>query len=795
MLRNYVLVALRSFQRRLGHAVINVVGLGVGIACCAAIALYVWGERSYDRFHEDYDRTYRIESIWGGGDFSLPATNWPFVQALRTERPDLTIATLLQTNSVVRREERSFREDVLLIANDAFFDIFSFRLDQGDEKTALSEPYTVVLSRETAERYFGDENPVGQVLRMFGDTDFTVTGIFAPSDGPTHIPLTALISWPTLDATGWTANQRWSNNSVKAYIRFPEGVAPEAFAASLPDIIKRHAGESWNGSVLGIQRLEDIHLYSKHSAELAPGGNPGHVKLFSLVALFILVLAGVNFVNLSTARSLERAREVGVRKSVGATARQLARQFLGEALLLSLLALLIAVAILTVVLPLIANLAGRPMLPDRESIAVAAGVLTALTVLVGLGGGLYPAFALARFRPVDVLRGRFASTRGGIRLRQGLVVFQFAVAVALLIGTLVAYGQLNHLQNAHLGFDQAQVLAIRGPGGTQPQRLAFFDALRAESAVENVASTNERFPSELLNGWGISVPGAVIGENDENFVSTRAVYVSADFFETLGVRFIAGRDYRAASVSDSAGIIVNESAARRLMAQVPGRYEDPQALVGEIVQADTARTVLGVVEDFHMASLHKEVEPIAYYLASTGTTYLARIAPGRSAEGIEAVNRHWEVFFPAVPIEQRFVNDSFAAAYRSEQQLSSLALIFAGLAILVACLGLFGLAAYAAEQRRKEIGVRKVLGASSASVVALLSRDFVKLVAVAVIIGAPVGWYATSRWLDTFPSRVDLGPEPFLAAGLLAVTVALVSVAGQALRAAMADPATSLRTE
>lgn len=797
MWKSHLIVTFRSLRRRRGYALLNIAGLAVGLACCAVLALYVWGELAYDRFHEHADRVHRIESVWGGGDFSLPATNWRFVEALRADYPRLEVATLLRTNGSVRYGDRLFRENDLLFANPAFFDVFSFDLDRGDATTALAEPYTVVLAPETARRYFGDADPIGRTLRLFGDTDFAVTGVLAEPPGPTHVPLNLLLSWPTLDALGWTANQQWGNNSVYTYLLLPEGMEPGRMAAALPGIAERHAGEDWNGAALGLQALPDVHLYSHHSMELSPNGNPVYVGLFAAIAGFILLLACVNFVNLSTARSLERAKEVGVRKAVGAARGQLARQFLSEAMVLALGGLLGAGLLVAIALPTLEGLVGRPLLPGVRTGALAVALALGLTLVAGLGSGLYPALALSRFRPAEVLRGRFATSGRGRRLREGLVVFQFAVAMVLLAGTLVVYGQLRHLREATLGFDEAQVLALHGPGVPTTERLAFFDALRAHPSVEAVASTSEMMPAELLNGNGLMVPGAVLPEGAEDLVSTRAVYVSADFFETLGVSFLAGRDFSAHRATDSTGVILNEAAARQLMAQVPGRYATPEALVGESVETspDEALMVLGVVPDFHLASLHTAVEPIGFYLAPVQGTYLVRARPGAAAEALDVVRRTWAERFPESPLEYRFLDAAFDAAYRTEERLGWLAMLFAGLAILVACLGLFGLAAYAVEQRRKEVGVRKVLGASIQSVMVLLSKDFARLVLIAVVAAAPVAYVGMSRWLDGFASRMEMGAWPFLAAGALCLLIALLTVSSHAFRAATADPVQSLRSE
>jgi putative ABC transport system permease protein len=798
MLKNYVLVALRSFRRRLGFASINILGLGVGIACCAVIALYVWGELSYDRFHDDAELIYRVESDWRpGGNISLASVNYPFVEVLRTEYPEYPIASSWRSmgNGTVARGETVFREEDIFYTHQAFFDVFSFRLERGDEATALTDPNTVVLTRETARKYFGDEDPIGQTLQFFGTLDATVTGVLAPPAGPTHLPLRILLSWPTLEAQGWTP--AWSANNAFTYVRFPSPAAAEALEASFPDLIERHAGDNWPGSTLSLRPLRDIYLHSNHTGELKPGGNPAYVTLFGIVAVFILLLAGVNFVNLSTARSLERAKEVGVRKSMGAAEGQLARQFLAESVLLAVVGLVVATMLVALAVPLLTGLVDRPLLPNVSTVLVAVAVAVAGTFLVGVGGGLYPAFALSRFRPVEVLRGRFSAGRGGVRLRQGLVVFQFTVAMVLLVGTFVVYDQLEYLRTADLGFDEAQVLALRGPGAPTSQRLAFFEALEAEATIEKVASLSERMPAELRGGAGARLADMPPADDDEGLrgIQVRPVVVSADFFSTLGVPLLAGRDFRVGSSADSASVILNESAARNLIALVPGRYASPQDLVGETILTMGERQVLAVVPDFHMASLNEQVENMGFIFGHTGMTYAIRIAPGMVTPALRAVREHWAEFFPAAALEYYFVDEAFAAAYRAEEQLSQLTLLFAGLAILVACLGLFGLAAYAAQQRRKEIGVRKVLGASAASVVALLSKDFVRLVAIAVVIGAPVAYVGMRRWLEGFPSRVELGVGPFLLAGALAVLIALATVAGQAWRAASFDPVKSLRSE
>jgi putative ABC transport system permease protein len=486
-----------------------------------------------------------------------------------------------------------------------------------------------------------------------------------------------------------------------------------------------------------------------------------------------------------------------VRKSVGAYEGQLSRQFLAEALVLAAAGLVVAAALIAVAVPLLTGLVGRPLLPDTQTLVVAALVALAGTLVVGVGGGLYPAFALARFRPAEVLRGTLSTSRGGARLRQGLVVFQFTVAVVLLVGTFVVYNQLEYLRTADLGFDEAQVLALRGPGAETSQRLAFFAALESAPAIERVASLSENFPAELRGGMSALLADMPPSDEEERRgVPLRPVAVSADFFSTIGAPLLAGRDFQAGAATDSASVILNETAARAVMALAPGRFDVPHDLVGEALSAGGSEiAVQAVVPDFHMATLTERVENMAFFFGNVGTTYAVRIAPGGVVPALDTIRERWAEFFPASALEYYFVDEAFAAAYRSEEQLSRLALLFAGLAILVACLGLFGLAAYAAETRRKEIGVRKVLGASVAGVVALLSTDFVRLVGIGVALGAPIAYFGLSRWLETFPTRVELGVGPFVLAGVVAVLIALATVIGQAYRAATSDPVVAIRSQ
>jgi putative ABC transport system permease protein len=798
MWKNHLTVALRHLRRRKGYAALNVAGLATGLACCALIGLYVREELAYDDWHRDAARVHRIESDWG--DFTLPTTNWPLIEAFRTDFPQVEVAHLVQFGGTVRRGEQHFNEDHLLFANPAFFDVLSFRLARGEEATALAAPYGVVLSPRTARKYFGAEDPMGQTLRLYDQYDVTVTGVLAEPPGPSHIKPDVVVSWPSLDAAfDYTANQEWGSNNQYTYLKLPEGMDPAAVEAAFPALIERHAGDDWNGATLGLQRLTDIHLTSHHDMELEPNGKTAYVVLFGAVALFILLLACVNFMNLATARSLERAREVGVRKAVGAQRGQLARQFLAEAVLLAGMGLVLALALVALALPYFRTLADRPLALTAGVVGPALAVAALLALGVGLLSGSYPALVLSGFRPAEVLRGRFAASGRGARLRQGLVVFQFAIAVVLIVGTLGVHTQLRYLREADLHFDAPQVVSLPIPqdsvGGAP-----FLDALRGRPEVLAAAMSSESLPSELLDGNGTTLAGVGDPETlfeQELFVPTRMVSAGPRFFEVLGAEMALGREFSEEFASDSSAFVLNETAARMLQAKFPEHLPSLEAMVGrELQMGGQQGPLVGIVRDFNMSSLHEVIEPIVFYISpSNYSTFLVRAAPGSATATVGALRAAYAQVYPEALFDYQFADAGFDAAYRDEERLGQLFSVFAGLAVFIACLGLFGLAAYAAERRTKEIGVRKVLGASAGHIVGLLSKDFAKLVAVGIVVAVPAAWWGMDLWLDRFAYRTGLGAGLFVAAGALALLIALGTVASQALRAASSDPIKALRYE
>ena len=793
MLKNYLKIAIRNLRRHLGYSLINVIGLAVGLACCLFIIQFVRHELSYDRHHEYAERIYRIVSDWG--DFSAPSTNPPMVRRLEAAYPAIEHAWLNPFDGLVEYEQERFRENNIYFANEAVFEVFTIPTIRGT--VDMSRPMTMLITPEIAKKYFGEVDPIGKTLEINNQFELEVTGIVEGAPQRAHFYYDFFISWATLDAFNiFDYDIAWGNNSIFTYLLMPDGFAPETLESALPAFIEQHAGENWNGSTLSLQPLTDIHLRSHHNSELEPNGNLAYLYMFSAIALFILMIACINFMNLATARNAERAKEVGVRKVVGADRTQLIRQFLIESLILSSIAVVAAVLVVKAGMPLFRVLAGREIEFSLLGDALTVPALVFFAVVVGLLAGSYPAFVLSGFRPIAVLKGAVKGTSHNSRLRKSLVVFQFSTSIALIVGTGVVFSQLNHLREASLGFDKEQVLQIEMQDGTlYGQYTAFKEALLQHANVQHVSIASEQMPSELLNGDQIRFEGTP--EEDERMASVRTVSVGHDFFEVLGVDMVAGRPFRFEMQTDSSAFVLNEAAWKLAVASAPEPMDSPEESIGKILHMGSrSGPLIGVVQDFNMASLHEAIEPIIFFFNPRWyDVYQIRVAANELPATLAAVEASWRQHYPEWPFMYQFADQGFDARYRAEERLGQLFSIFSMLALLVGCLGLFGLASYTAEQRTKEIGVRKVLGASVGNILLLLSKDFTRLVLIALIVATPVAWFAMNSWLDGFAYRVSVGWWLFPLAGLLALVIAWVSVGFQTLQAALADPVESLRYE
>jgi len=808
MFPNYLTSAVRAARRHLGYTAINVIGLAVGIAVCLLITLYVRHELSYDDFHAEVDRIYRV--ITQGDRSAAPVASWPAIREIMQQNSALSVAAFFDNPTVVRNETTRANEEVI-VAQPSFFDIFTFPLRAGSAEEALAEPRTAVLTPDMAEKYFGDDDPVGQTLEVSGllGSDRTlqvqVTGVLEPVPHASHFHPKILVSWATVESAFNFSEQmrdRWGSHGFRAYLKVPAGASPDQLAEKFTQQGRAKAGERWPGVTLDLQPLTSIHLYSDLENELEPNGSITYVYLFGVVALFVLVLACVNFVNLATARAGERAREIGVRKTVGAMRGQIATQFLAESSVLAGMALVGAIGLVTAALPVFRALTAIPVQASVLAEPFTIGALLAITALAALGAGGYPAFILSRFDPTAVLGGRShrSSGRGGSpTLRKGLVVFQFTVAVVLIAGTLVAYGQLDYLQSVRLGFDQEQVVTLSRPPAGSTATQAFRDRVAQQAGVQTVSGASDELPTRIGGRDNYAFDG--LGLPASQYHPMRVMAVDYDLFETLGVSMVAGRTFQRSRGTDSSAVVLNQTAYEQLASDLPAGERSPEAVLGRVLDAGWPiedPTVIGVVEDFHVASLRTRIAPVVFVLPNDNMsvdTYYLRTRSGQASEVLSDVRTIWGQAFPDAPFNYSFVDQAFDATYRAERRLGTLFGVFAGLALFIAGLGLFGLAAFTAQQRTREIGIRKAVGATAGQIVRLLSKDFAVLVGIGVAVAVPVAYIALEWWLSTFAYHIDLGVGVFLVAGGSALLVALLTVGTQAYRAAQTDPATTLRDE
>jgi putative ABC transport system permease protein len=812
-------VALRSLRRHRGYALLNVLGLSVGMACSLLIGLYVRDELSYDRFHADAARLHRVnwDFDWNGNAGVGPGTPPPLAAAFTGGIPEVEAATRLYPASrmVVRRGDVVFDERRIVAADANFFDLFSFPLRAGDPRTALAAPNSVVLTAATARKYFGDAPALGQALTIgedhpvFGQymysSTFRVTGVVEDPPPNSHLQfdlLTSMASHPEVAHFDWS----WVWMQVTTYVRTRPGASVAAAEAKARALVPRVAATGFRRVGLDyaellaggghfafvLQPLLEVYLDSGATGNrLGPVGNRTTVWVFSTIAAFLLLIGCINFMNLATARAATRAREVGVRKVLGSRRRTLVAQFMAEALVFSLLALPIALLLARALVGPFNALSGKALAFDLLRPAWLPAALVGGTVLVGLVAGSYPGLYLSSFRPIQALRGAFKPGGTSVRLRQGLVVFQFTMTIALIACALVVQRQMDFLRTVDLGFDQDGVVVVSNEND------------RLHGQAEAFRARLERHPDVLAASVSTGVPPSdgfqdgytAEGRGDEQ-LALISYLTDEHFVSTLGVELVEGRGFSRDHAADASGVILNEAAVAAF------GWEDPVGRTVRYPGGDNAEfRVIGVMRDFNFMTLRTPVTPFALFHRASGSydipdSYVVvRVAPGDLERRLQLLEAEWEAFAPDTPFDYAFLDESLGAQYLAEQRLGRMFVLFSALTILIACLGLLGLAAFAAERRTKEIGVRRVLGASAGSIVALLSKDFARLVLAAVVVAVPVAWLAMDRWLDGFAYRAGLGAGVFVAASALALLVALATVASQALRAASSDPVKALRYE
>ena len=794
MLENYLKIAARNLRKHRAYVLINIGGFAVGMACCLIIALYVRHELSFDRFHDHADRIVRVTTRAGIGDevthFAGAAP--PIAAVSRQHFPEVENAVRVRRGeSVVRVDANVFSEQRFYFADSTFFDMFSLSLLEGDPATALTAPNSVVLTKTAAERYFGDANPVGATI-LADDNEFRVTGVMEDVPQQSHFRFDVLASIYTLRLRDEGGPDTWvSNIGNYTYLLLRPGTSADALERKMAELTERTVGELLGrlGAhyALVLQPLTDIHLQSSLTDEIEPNSRIAYVYIFSSAALLILLIACLNFMNLATARSADRAREVGMRKVLGARRPQLIRQFLVESVLLTTLAMVLALALARASLPLFNEIAGRPLALNDSRLLV--GAAFGVSILVGLLAGSYPALYLSGFRPIHVLKGRFRSSAAGAAIRKGLVVAQFGISTLLIIGTGVISSQLDYARTQRLGFEPEQVVVL--PIYEDAQLSSSSHALKQEIAahpsVLSAAGANH-FPGGPVNDR-VFIPE---GASDSEGIHFWSFDVDSDFLETLGMEVALGRGFSQEFLSDSSAVLINETAAA-LMGWREGRglYD----LGGADLDDRDLLTVVGVVKDFHFESFRNEIRPLVLMPVDTPAYLLVRLKPEGIRETLGFIEEQWTRLGSGIPFRYTFLDERFAALYRSEEQLSRVFQVFTVLALMIACLGLFALSAFSTEQRTKEIGVRKVLGATVPGIVVLLSKDFLKLVLIGFIVAAPVAYVLMERWLESFAYRVSVGPSLFIASAAVAVLIAILTVSFQSIRAALSNPVESLRYE
>lgn len=792
MFKNYLKIAFRNLLRHKLYSLINVLGLALGMACCLLIILFIQDELSYDRFHEKAGQIYRVAKIEKRNE---GVVNYPLVfpvvaPKLQEDFPEVLNAVRFEPrlSVLVNRENKQFLEQRFFYADSNVFDVFTFPLIKGDPKIALKEPYTLVLSEETAEKYFGSQDPLGQTLTIDNKHDYKITGVLKNIPHNSHMKFDFLASMATEEAENPRYGKLWAW-SCYTYLLLPKDYPPAELEKKFPDFILRNrneqAAKAWT---FYLQPLTRIHLHSNLSYELEPNSDITSIYIFSGIGFFILLIACINFMNLATARSSNRAKEVGVRKVLGAERSQLAEQFLGESLVLSFIALPLAVALVEIALPAFNALTNKAVTLNSLSHQAASFGLIGIVVLVGIISGSYPAFFLSAFHPSDVLRRKL---RAGVKnsfFRRILVVVQFAISIVLIVGTVIIDSQLDFIRNKKLGFDKEHIVVVRIEEPEMQKRYEpFRQELLQNPGIKSVAGSTS-FPGMNPN-LSLFIPE---GAEDKEPLKLRNVLVDYDFIETFGIEVKEGRDFSRDFPTDAKqAFIINESAAQEFgwETSVGKKLTDLDLGSGSII---------GVVKDFHFRSKHQKIEPLILSIRPDERyIYFISVKFGQAnaREILSLLQKKWKEYSPGRPLDCFFLDENFDKLYRAEERLSQIFSVFSFLAIFIACLGLFGLASFTAEQRTKEIGIRKALGASAANIVLLLSKEFTKWVIVANIMAWPVAYFVMNRWLQNFAYRISIGLWMFFLAAGLALAIAFFTISFQAVRAALANPADALRYE
>jgi putative ABC transport system permease protein len=805
MLFNYVKVAFRNLFRSRLYSAINIFGLAIGMAACLMIFLWVQDELSYDRFHQNAENIYRVERKVDFRDIhgQAPITSGPYGAALVQDYPEVENFVRIDRDEISIKDQRNiFRRQSVLFTDNSLLEIFDFRLQRGDPETALTQPKSIILTQDMALRYLGTEDVLGQTLTVDWNgsiLDCQVTGILEKVPHNSHVHFDVVVSLATYPEEFLV---QWFNNSLYTYVLVREGTLHGEMEEKMTGFMEKYMGAQFTAFVgpdvdinevfqLKLKPLLDIHLHPSAEFEIEAMGSMTSVLIFTAIALMILLIACLNFMNLSTARANKRAKEVGLRKTVGAGRRQLWGQFLGESILMSFVALIFAVGLILLALPAFNQLTQKALTIGFLFVPGNVWMLLAITLVTGVLAGLYPAFVLTAFQPVKVLKGTALSGTGKSIFRKGMAVLQFSISIMLIVGTLVIFKQMEFVRNKSLGFDHENMLLITTESET------------VRKDIEVLRSALQENPRILAVGGSSNIPGSNIfsdtvfkRDDSDDIFSLMFMATDYEFIDTYGFQLLQGRLFSREFGADSEGAVVLNRAAVSELGFAPEEIVDKTILMATSETETIPLNVVGVVDDFHFKSLHRVIEPLVLWLVPDRMRIISvRMAPGDLGETLSFVQQKWMEIFPQEEFSYTFLDDRIKLLYQSEGKMRSLFLTFSILSIFVACLGLLGLAAFTAQERTKEIGVRKVLGASVGNILLLLSKEFVKWVLVANILAWPIAYYAMNRWMQNFAYRSAIGVWPFVLSAILAMFVALFTVGFQALKAALTDPVTSLRYE
>lgn len=810
MFKNYIKIAWRSLKKQAFFTFLNTFGLAIGMAGALMISLYIYDELSYDKMFADADRIYRIDADikFGGAEIKAAESAPPMAGALKRDYSQVESTVRFRTlgSMYVKKVggETSSKENKVTYADSTFFQFFGIDLLAGNSKTALTGTNSLVLTKTAAEKYFGSTDVLGQNMLLDNSDTYTVTGVI--DDMPKNSYFNEYSLFLAMAGNVASREELWGSNNYFTFVKLIPEAKVEDFQAPLQGMLERYmlpwaqkyfpgmTAESFAASGNYIRyhtiALTDIHLHSDRSSEMNATSSMQNIYILSFIGLFLIILASVNFMNLSTAHSLKRAKEVGVRKTLGSNKMNLIFQFLTESGLIAFISLIAALLITMIMLPFFNGFTGKSIaIPFSQPLFWL--LLLAATILLGLFSGCYPAFFMSRFTPVKTLKGGASESVGNGRVRNALVIFQFSISVFLIVSTLVVFQQLNFIQSKDLGFTKDQVLLINEISPLGSKTNAFKEEILKMGNVENVTLSNFYPTPSWRSDSSFFQEGT---KSQENAIQMQTWDVDMDYLKTLEMDVVAGRDFNKQYASDSTAIIINEATLPIL--SVTAQEALGMRISEEIdMENPTYYTIIGVVKDFHFKSLRENIGALGLHVENNAENMAVRLSGGDYSKSIAEIENIWNTMAPGQPFDYQFMDEAFYSTYNSEQKLSQIFFIFTILSIFIACLGLFGLAAFNAEKRTKEIGVRKVLGATVSQISYRLTVDFLKLVGVAILISLPLGWFAMNKWLEDFSYRIEIGLGVFVLAAVLAIVVAIVTVSYQSIKAAIVNPVKSLRSE